>query len=70
MSLGEIKAPEGMEEGWKDPYPLPLRFLALVKWTLLVLFQVMMVMMTIHVTRFGLRTDASERLLLFLCCCT
>ena len=40
VSLGEIKAPEGMEEGWTDPYPLPLRVLALVKWTLLVLFQV------------------------------
>lgn len=40
VSLGNIKAPEGMEEGWTDPYPLPLRVLALVKWTLLVLFQV------------------------------
>lgn len=40
VSLGKIKAPEGMEEGWTDPYPLPLRVLALVKWTLLVLFQV------------------------------
>ena len=40
VGLGKIKAPEGMEEGWTDPYPLPLRILALVKWVLLVLFQV------------------------------
>ncbi|CAN0472380.1 unnamed protein product, partial [Hapterophycus canaliculatus] len=40
VSLGEIKAPEGLEEGWTDPYPLTLRLLALVKFTLLILFQV------------------------------
>ena len=40
VSLGKIEPPEGMEDGWTDPYPLPLRVLALVKWTLLVLFQV------------------------------
>lgn len=40
VSLGQIKPSEGMEEGWTDPFPLPLRVLALVKWTLLVLFQV------------------------------
>ncbi|CAM9586528.1 unnamed protein product [Scytosiphon promiscuus] len=40
VSLGKIEAPEGLEEGWTDPYPLPLRVLALVKWTLLVVFQV------------------------------
>ena len=40
VSMGEIKPPEGVEEGWKDPSPLPLRVLALVKWILLVLFQV------------------------------
>ena len=40
VSLGEIKAPEGMEEQWTDPFPFPLRVLALVKWVLLVLFQV------------------------------
>lgn len=40
VSMGEIKPPEGIEEGWKDPSPLPLRVLALVKWILLVLFQV------------------------------
>ena len=39
VSMGEIKPPEGIEEGWKDPCPLPLRVLALVKWILLVLFQ-------------------------------
>eukprot|EP00903_Cladosiphon_okamuranus_P020638 g18948.t1 len=44
VSLGKIKAPEGMEEGWTDPYPLPLRVLALVKWTLLVLFQIFLTM--------------------------
>ncbi|CBJ27545.1 Heat shock protein 40 like protein/ DnaJ domain containing protein [Ectocarpus siliculosus] len=44
VSLGQIKAPEGMEEGWTDPFPLPLRVLALVKWTLLVLFQVFLTM--------------------------
>lgn len=40
VSLGKVEPPEGAEEGWQDPYPLPLRVLALVKWVLLVLFQV------------------------------
>ncbi|CAN0501087.1 unnamed protein product, partial [Laminaria digitata] len=42
--MGEIKPPEGIEEGWKDPSPLPLRVMALVKWILLVLFQIFMTM--------------------------
>lgn len=40
VSLGRIKPPEGMEEQWVDPFPLPLKVLALVKWILIVLFQV------------------------------
>ncbi|CAN0220283.1 unnamed protein product, partial [Ascophyllum nodosum] len=32
VSLGEINMPEGVEENWTDPYPLPLRTVALVKW--------------------------------------
>ena len=39
VGLGKSTPPEGMEEGWTDPFPLPLRIFALVKWVLLILFQ-------------------------------
>lgn len=41
VSWGRIKAPSGWQGEWRDPYPTPMRVLALVKWCLLVLFQVM-----------------------------
>lgn len=53
VSLGKIEPPEGMEDGWTDPYPLPLRVLALVKWTLLVLFQVCTRVNSLHVGGYG-----------------
>lgn len=40
VSLGNIEPPEGMEDDWKDPFPFPMRVLALLKWVLLILFQV------------------------------
>lgn len=40
VSLGKMKAPEGMEEQWTDSFPLHMRVLGLVKWILVVLFQV------------------------------
>lgn len=39
VSLGKIEPPEGMEDDWKDPFPFPMRVLALFKWVLLILFQ-------------------------------
>ena len=39
VSLGKIEPPEGMEDDWKDPFPLPMRVLALFKCVLLILFQ-------------------------------
>lgn len=40
VSWGRIKAPLGWQGEWRDPYPMPMRVLGLVKWCLLVLFQV------------------------------
>ncbi|CAN0055900.1 unnamed protein product [Pylaiella littoralis] len=39
VSWGGIKAPPGWQGEWRDPYPMPMRVLALVKWCLLLLFQ-------------------------------
>lgn len=40
VSWGPIKAPPEWQGEWRDPYPMSMRVLALVKWGLLVLFQV------------------------------
>ncbi|CAN0237782.1 unnamed protein product [Scytosiphon promiscuus] len=45
VSWGRIQAPSGWQGGeWRDPYPMPMRVLALVKWMLLVLFQAFLVL--------------------------
>lgn len=44
VSLGKMKAPEGMEEQWTDSFPLHMRVLGLVKWILVVLFQIFLTM--------------------------
>eukprot|EP00752_Nemacystus_decipiens_P012075 g10705.t2 len=43
VSWGRIKAPSGWQGEWRDPYPLSMRLLALVKWCLLVFFQVFLI---------------------------
>ncbi|CAN0422006.1 unnamed protein product, partial [Ascophyllum nodosum] len=40
VGLGKVNPPEGMEESWTDPYPFPRRIVALIKWVLLIVFQV------------------------------
>ncbi|CAM9460898.1 unnamed protein product [Ectocarpus sp. 6 AP-2014] len=44
VSWGPIKAPAEWQGEWRDPYPMSMRVLALVKWGLLVLFQVLLVL--------------------------
>eukprot|EP00903_Cladosiphon_okamuranus_P008343 g8026.t1 len=43
VSWGRIKAPSEWQGEWRDPYPMPMRLLALVKWCLLLLVQVFVV---------------------------
>lgn len=40
VSWGNIPPPPGMEQGWKDPYPVSVRLVELLRWTLLIVFQV------------------------------
>eukprot|EP00904_Undaria_pinnatifida_P007088 jgi/Undpi1/3509/HiC_scaffold_16.g06881.m1 len=43
VSWGKLRPPPGWEGEWRDPYPVSLRVLALAKWVLLLLFQVLLV---------------------------